>query len=59
MHQGFTLNLPATSGLASIDLSHPAAPPSSASRAYVGDTVVTAFEYIMPPCAALGAGVKT
>jgi len=30
-----------TSGLASVDLSQPAAPPLSASAAYVGDTVVT------------------
>jgi hypothetical protein len=35
------LQAPLTSGLASVDLSQPAAPPLRASAAYVGDTVVT------------------
>ena len=43
MHRLCTLQiqLAFTSGLASVDLSHPAAPPLRASAAYVGDTVVT------------------
>jgi hypothetical protein len=45
-----TWNLARTSGFASVDRSQPAAPPSSASRAYVGDTVVTQLEYTIPPC---------
>lgn len=46
-----TLNLHRTSGLASVALSQPAAPPSRASFAYVGETVVTTLENMIPPCA--------
>ena len=49
-HWGFTLNLLLTSGFASVALSQPAAPPSKASLAYAGETVVTTLLYTMPPC---------
>ena len=45
-----TENFSRTSGRTNVDLSHPAEPPPTASSAYVGETVVTALEYTMPPC---------